>query len=206
MVERTRRSDRGPSRARDHRAARAGASHAGGGRARARGAAADRRRHRPCGVDLLVGADAAAARCWSSATAAAPPKRNILRPSSRGASRASDEALPAVALTTDTSALTAIGNDYGFQRVFGRQIEALGRPGDVAVGISTSGTLARTSWTGCAWHGRSGLATIALTGPVGRRARGRRPTCCIAVTGAVDRARAGRAAHRPAHHLRPGRA
>ena len=48
-------------------------------------------------------------------------------------------ALPAVALTTDTSILTAIGNDYGFDRVFSRQIEALGQAGDVAIGISTSG-------------------------------------------------------------------
>ena len=48
-------------------------------------------------------------------------------------------ALAAIALTTDTSILTAIGNDYGFDRVFARQIEALGRPGDVALGISTSG-------------------------------------------------------------------
>jgi D-sedoheptulose 7-phosphate isomerase len=47
--------------------------------------------------------------------------------------------LPAVALTTDSSILTAIGNDYGFDRVFSRQIEALGQAGDVAFGISTSG-------------------------------------------------------------------
>ena len=47
--------------------------------------------------------------------------------------------LPALALTTDTSILTAIGNDYGFDAVFSRQIEALGSPGDVVVGISTSG-------------------------------------------------------------------
>ncbi len=47
--------------------------------------------------------------------------------------------LPALALTTDTSILTAVGNDYGFERVFSRQIEALGKAGDVAVGISTSG-------------------------------------------------------------------
>jgi D-sedoheptulose 7-phosphate isomerase len=45
----------------------------------------------------------------------------------------------AIALTTDSSALTAIGNDLGFERIFARQIEALGRPGDVAIGISTSG-------------------------------------------------------------------
>ncbi|MDR1841349.1 MAG: D-sedoheptulose 7-phosphate isomerase [Holophagales bacterium] len=48
-------------------------------------------------------------------------------------------ALAGIALTTDTSALTAIGNDYGFDRVFARQVEALGRPGDLLIGISTSG-------------------------------------------------------------------
>lgn len=48
-------------------------------------------------------------------------------------------ALPAIALTTDSSTLTAIGNDLGFERLFARQVEALGRPGDVALGISTSG-------------------------------------------------------------------
>lgn len=48
-------------------------------------------------------------------------------------------AIAAIALTTDSSALTAAGNDLGFERIFARQIEALGRPGDVAVAISTSG-------------------------------------------------------------------
>lgn len=48
-------------------------------------------------------------------------------------------ALPAIALTTDTSILTAIGNDYGFDDVFTRQVEALTNPGDVLIGISTSG-------------------------------------------------------------------
>jgi D-sedoheptulose 7-phosphate isomerase len=47
--------------------------------------------------------------------------------------------LPSIALTTDTSALTAIGNDYGFDRVFSRQVEALGCPDDIVVGITTSG-------------------------------------------------------------------
>lgn len=47
--------------------------------------------------------------------------------------------LPAIALTTDTSALTAIGNDYGYERVFERQVEALACSGDVVIGISTSG-------------------------------------------------------------------
>ena len=48
-------------------------------------------------------------------------------------------AIAAIALTTDTSALTAAGNDLGFERIFARQVEALGRKGDVAIGISTSG-------------------------------------------------------------------
>jgi D-sedoheptulose 7-phosphate isomerase len=48
--------------------------------------------------------------------------------------------LPAIALTTDSSILTAIGNDYGFDEVFRRQVEALAAPGDVVVGISTSGS------------------------------------------------------------------
>lgn len=47
--------------------------------------------------------------------------------------------IPAISLSTDTSALTAIGNDLGFDQLFARQVEALGRPGDVAIGISTSG-------------------------------------------------------------------
>jgi D-sedoheptulose 7-phosphate isomerase len=49
------------------------------------------------------------------------------------------KALPAIALTTDTSILTALGNDYGFDDVFKRQVEALAKPGDVLIGISTSG-------------------------------------------------------------------
>ena len=48
-------------------------------------------------------------------------------------------ALPAIALTTDTSALTAISNDYGYDEVFARQVQALGRAGDVALALSTSG-------------------------------------------------------------------
>ncbi len=49
------------------------------------------------------------------------------------------KALPAIALTTDTSALTAIGNDYGYERVFDRQLEALAKPGDLLIGISSTG-------------------------------------------------------------------
>jgi len=53
--------------------------------------------------------------------------------------KANRKAIAAVALTTDTSALTAIGNDLGFDELFARQIEALGKPGDVTIGITTSG-------------------------------------------------------------------
>jgi D-sedoheptulose 7-phosphate isomerase len=72
---------------------------------------------------------------------------------------------PVMALTTDTSALTAIANDYGFERVFARQVEALGRSGDVLLAISTSG--ASPNVLAAAGTARSrGLTVIALTGPV----------------------------------------
>ncbi len=75
-------------------------------------------------------------------------------------------ALAALALTTDTSVLTSIGNDYAYDRVFARQIEALARPGDVALGISTSGTspnVVAALEAARALH----LQTIALTGKDG---------------------------------------
>jgi len=74
--------------------------------------------------------------------------------------------LAAIALSTDTSALTAIGNDYGFDQVFARQLQALARRGDVAVAISTSG---RSPNILCALEvARSiGLVTVALTGERG---------------------------------------
>ena len=71
--------------------------------------------------------------------------------------------LAAIALTTDTSALTAIGNDYGFDHVFARQVQALGRRGDVAVAISTSGRSANVIRAAQAAR-ENGLLTIALTG------------------------------------------
>ena len=72
-------------------------------------------------------------------------------------------ALAALALTTDTSILSAIGNDSGFDRVFVRQIEALSRAGDVALGISTSGDSANVV-AGLDTARSRGLKTIALTG------------------------------------------
>lgn len=72
-------------------------------------------------------------------------------------------ALAAVALTTDSSALTAIGNDYGFDRVYARQVEALGRPGDLLVGISTSGNSPNVIQAVAAAHGL-GMRTLGLLG------------------------------------------
>mgnify|MGYP001678099939 FL=1 len=71
--------------------------------------------------------------------------------------------LAAIALTTDTSALTAIGNDYGFEHIFSKQVRALGRAGDVLVGISTSGNSANVIEAIKAAHER-GMRVIALTG------------------------------------------
>jgi D-sedoheptulose 7-phosphate isomerase len=75
-------------------------------------------------------------------------------------------ALPSLALTTDTSVLTALANDYAFERVFARQVEAFGQPGDVALGITTSGdspNVVAALQTARA----QGLKTIALTGRTG---------------------------------------
>ena len=76
--------------------------------------------------------------------------------------------LPAIALTTDSSILTAYANDFGFEGVFSRQVEALGRPGDVLIGITTSGgsvNVVRALETAAT----RGLRTIALTGQAGLR-------------------------------------
>jgi len=71
--------------------------------------------------------------------------------------------LPGLALTTDTSILTSIGNDYGFDQIFIRQIQGLGRPGDVAIGLSTSGNSPNVLQAiGAARAG--GMVTVALTG------------------------------------------
>src|SRR5438105_11568880 len=74
--------------------------------------------------------------------------------------------LPAIALTTDSSILTAVGNDYGFEQVFARQIQALGRRGDVAVAISTSGNSANVL-QGVKEARKRNLKTIGLTGKDG---------------------------------------
>jgi D-sedoheptulose 7-phosphate isomerase len=76
--------------------------------------------------------------------------------------------LPAVALTTDTSALTAIGNDYGFERLFSRQVDALGRKGDVFIGLSTSGN-SPNILKALDEARLKGLVTVGLTGQGGGR-------------------------------------
>ncbi len=77
-------------------------------------------------------------------------------------------AMAAIALTTDTSILTAIANDYDYSRVFARQVEALGRPGDVLLGISTSGGSASVLAAFEAAKA-AGVTTVALTGRDGGR-------------------------------------
>jgi len=71
--------------------------------------------------------------------------------------------LPAIALTTNTSTLTALANDYGYEVVFSRQVEALGQKNDVLIGISTSGK-ARNVSSAIKQAKKMGLKTIALTG------------------------------------------
>ena len=75
-------------------------------------------------------------------------------------------AIAAIALTTDTSTLTACGNDLGFDALFERQIEALGRPEDVALGISTSGNSPNVL-RGLRGARAAGLRTVGLTGGTG---------------------------------------
>ena len=77
-------------------------------------------------------------------------------------------ALRAIALTTDSSILTAAGNDYGFDRLFSRQVEALGQPGDVFLGISTSGN-SKNIVNALKAAGKIGILTIGLTGNDGGR-------------------------------------
>jgi D-sedoheptulose 7-phosphate isomerase len=78
------------------------------------------------------------------------------------------KALPAIALTTDTSALTALGNDYGFERIFSRQIEALGKKNDLLIAISTSGTSSNVN-AAVMTARQIGCKTIGLTGSTGKK-------------------------------------
>ena len=76
--------------------------------------------------------------------------------------------LPAISLATDTSILTAVGNDYGYQQVFSKQVQALGQPGDVLLAISTSGNSGNVIAAIEAAHEKD-MAVIALTGKGGGR-------------------------------------
>jgi D-sedoheptulose 7-phosphate isomerase len=82
-------------------------------------------------------------------------------------------AMRALALTTDTSILTAVANDYGYDRVFERQIEALGQPGDVFLGISTSGN-SKNILKALALCRKMRISTIGFTGQAG----GKMPLLC----------------------------
>ncbi|RME00334.1 MAG: D-sedoheptulose 7-phosphate isomerase [Deltaproteobacteria bacterium] len=96
-------------------------------------------------------------------------------------------ALPAIALTTDTSVLTSIGNDYGFEEIFSRQIEALGQKGDIAVAISTSGNSPNVL-RGVEAARQRGMETIGLTGGDGGKLAGLVDLClCVSETTATGR-------------------
>jgi D-sedoheptulose 7-phosphate isomerase len=82
------------------------------------------------------------------------------------------KAIAAIALTTDSSALTAIGNDLGFEQLFARQIEAIGRPGDLAIGITTSGR-SRNVLLAFDQARAMGISTASLTGNDGGDLPGR---------------------------------
>jgi D-sedoheptulose 7-phosphate isomerase len=96
-----------------------------------------------------------------------------------GRYRAERQAFAAISLTTDTSALTAIGNDFGFEAIFARQLEALGKPGDVAVAISTSGNSPNVL-RALESARKLGMATIGLSGKTGGKMRALVDICLCA--------------------------
>lgn len=75
-------------------------------------------------------------------------------------------AIPVIALTTDTSTITAIGNDFGYDMIFSRQLQALGKPGDIFIGISTSGDSGNIISSTAVAEGM-GICTFILTGKTG---------------------------------------
>lgn len=88
------------------------------------------------------------------------------------------KALASVSLTADTAVLTAIGNDYGFDEIFSRQIEALGNPGDIAVGISTSGN-SENVVVAMRLAKELGVYSIGLTGGDGGKLKGLCDLCFV---------------------------
>jgi D-sedoheptulose 7-phosphate isomerase len=96
-----------------------------------------------------------------------------------GRYRRDRKGLPAIALTTDTSALTSISNDYGFDAIFARQLEAIGKAGDVALAISTSGNSANIL-RAVSLSKKIGITSIGLTGRTGGSLRGSVDVClCV---------------------------
>lgn len=104
---------------------------------------------------------------------------------------------PAIALTTDTSALTALSNDYGYEEVFARQVQALGAKGDVLIAISTSGNSANVL-AAVREARKSGCGTIALTGVGGGELA---KVCDLAVVIPSDRTARVQEAHITIGHL-----
>jgi D-sedoheptulose 7-phosphate isomerase len=100
------------------------------------------------------------------------------------------DGLPAISLSDNPSAVTAISNDYGYERVFARQVEALGRAGDVALGISTSGRSANVLAALEAARA-SGLTTVVLTGSDGGSAREAADVCIAVPSGETPRVQEG---------------
>jgi len=95
-------------------------------------------------------------------------------------------ALPALALSVNSSCVTAIGNDYGFDLVFSRQIEALARPGDTAIGISTSGNSSNVLH-GLSTAREKGLRTVAFTGCAGGKLKNAADYCICAPSSETPR-------------------
>lgn len=96
-------------------------------------------------------------------------------------------AYPAIALTTDSSLLTAAGNDFGFDQVFARQVEALARPGDLLIIHSTSGNSPNVLLAADAARQR-GVAVLALSAKDGGALRARADLCIVVPTDRIDRA------------------
>jgi D-sedoheptulose 7-phosphate isomerase len=94
--------------------------------------------------------------------------------------------LPALALSVNTSCVTAIGNDYGFDLVFARQLEALAKPGDVAIGISTSGNSPNVL-AGLAADKKLGLHTVAFAGCTGGKMKNAADYCICAPSNETPR-------------------
>ena len=105
--------------------------------------------------------------------------------------------LPAIALTTDTSILTAIGNDYGYEFVFSRQIEALGRKGDVFIAITTSGNSPNIIKAIEAAR-KKGLIVVGLTGRTGGKMKAMCDHCLSIPSDSTPRIQEG---HLASYHL-----